>query len=195
MPITIGGKPGSHFSDPIGLLTDCHRRIERFLSVLVQVAAHAGEGELTEERRTALDTALRYFREAAPNHTADEEDTLFPRMRRMDRPEAKAVLASVDSLEEDHARAQEWHDEADRLGQAWLASGTISASDAARFSAILERLTDLYRGHIKVEEIEVFPVAARLLDAPEREAIGGEMAARRGLSGGLPGTPPGRKLA
>jgi hemerythrin-like domain-containing protein len=194
VPIQIGGKPGSHFSDPIGLLTDCHRRIERFLSVLVQVAAQAGDGPLTDDQRTALDTALRYFREAAPNHTADEEDTLFPRMRRMDRPEAKAVLASVDSLEEDHERAQELHDEADRLGQAWLASGTLAAADAARFTVILARLSELYRGHIEVEEHEVFPVAARLLDASEREVIGGEMAARRGLSAGLPGTPPARKL-
>ncbi|HWR51744.1 MAG TPA: hemerythrin domain-containing protein [Bryobacteraceae bacterium] len=194
MPITIGGKPESHFSDPIGLLTDCHRRIERFLSVLVQVAAQAGEGELTDERRTALETALRYFREAAPNHTADEEDTLFPRMRMMDRPEAKAVLASVDSLEQDHERAQEMHDEADRLGQAWLASGTISTADAALLSAVLAQLDELYRGHIAVEEQEVFPVAARLLAAPDREAIGGEMAARRGLSQGLPGKPPARKM-
>ena len=28
--------------------------------------------------RAALDTALRYFRDSAPNHTADEEQSLFP---------------------------------------------------------------------------------------------------------------------
>lgn len=188
MPITIGGKPGSHFSDPIGLLTDCHRRIERFLSVLVQVAEHGGE--LDDDRRTALETALRYFREAAPNHTADEEDTLFPRMRRMDRPEVNAVLASVDSLEHDHERAQRLHDEADLLGQAWLASGAISDADGARFREILTQLSELYRGHIAVEEGEVFPVAAQVLEAPEREAMGGEMAARRGLTGASPARKP-----
>jgi hypothetical protein len=41
MPIVIGAKPESSFKNPIGLLNDCHRRIERFLSVLVRVTAEA----------------------------------------------------------------------------------------------------------------------------------------------------------
>src|SRR3954449_12487157 len=86
MPVVIGAKPESNFTDPIGLLTDCHRRIERFLSVLVQVTAQANGGALTQEQRRGLDTALRYFRDAAPKHTADEESTLFPRLRLLDHP-------------------------------------------------------------------------------------------------------------
>src|SRR6476620_7749063 len=109
MPIVIGAKPESNFADPIGLLTDCHRRVERFLSVLVQVSAQAQGGPLTGEQRTALETALRYFREAAPKHTADEEETLFPRLRAIGRPEVNAVLAKVDALEKDHTRAAESH--------------------------------------------------------------------------------------
>src|SRR5215475_9226243 len=98
MPIAIGAKPEGSFATPIALLTDCHRRIEQFLSVLARVSAHAQE-PLTGEQRTALEAALRYFREAAPRHTADEEETLFPRLRSLDRPEVKAVMAKVDSLE------------------------------------------------------------------------------------------------
>jgi hemerythrin-like domain-containing protein len=93
MPIVIGAKPESNFTNPIGLLTDCHRRIERFLSVLLQVSTTARGGELTLEQRTALETALRYFHDAAPKHTADEEQSLFPRLRQMDRPEVKEMLA------------------------------------------------------------------------------------------------------
>lgn len=182
MPVVIGGKPESSFADPMGLLTDCHRRIERFLSVLVQVGEQAKGGPLTEEQRKALETALRYFREAAPKHTADEEQTLFPRLRSLDRPEVKAVLAKVDALEEQHIRAGQAHDEVDRLGRAWLAAGSLPPADAARFSALTADLADLYRAHIAVEEGEVFPAAAAALDKPAREAIGGEMAARRGLS-------------
>lgn len=181
MPIVIGGKRESSFADPIGLLTDCHRRIERFLSVLAQVSAQARGGLLTGEQRTALETALRYFREAAPKHTADEEQTLFPRLRSLDRPEAKAVLASVDALEEQHTQAEQSHAEVDRLGSAWLEAGSLPPADAARLSALLAGLADLYRGHISVEEGQVFPAAAALLGKAEREAIGGEMAARRGL--------------
>ena len=38
MPIVIGAKPESSFTDPLGMLSDCHRRIEMFLNVLVRLA-------------------------------------------------------------------------------------------------------------------------------------------------------------
>ena len=31
MPITIGAAPEGSFAEPLRLLSDCHRRIERFL--------------------------------------------------------------------------------------------------------------------------------------------------------------------
>jgi len=77
MPIIIGSKRESDLTDPIGMLGDCHRRIEMFLDVLVSVAEQAHGDRLTEDQRGALETALRYFREAAPNHTADEEESLL----------------------------------------------------------------------------------------------------------------------
>lgn len=184
MPVVIGAKPQANFTDPIGLLTDCHRRIERFLAVLSQVAEQAAGGPLTPDERTALDTALRYFREAAPKHTADEEETLFPRLRQSGLPEVKEALSRVDLLESDHARAAGSHAEVDRLGQEWLAAGTLRAHDAARIAMVLAELAGLYRGHIAVEEEQVFPMAGRVLDARQRQAMAGEMAARRGLPGG-----------
>lgn len=57
MPITIGAQPESGFHDPMGLLTGCHRRMERFLSVLVQLG---GQTALGAEQRASLETALRY---------------------------------------------------------------------------------------------------------------------------------------
>ena len=181
MPIVIGAKAQSGFHDPIGLLADCHRRIERFLAVLARVASEAQGRHLTAEQREALDVALRYFREAAPKHTADEEQSLFPRLRQIDEPEMTAALAQVESLENDHTRAERSHAEVDRLGQLWLASGTLSPADADRLNGLLSELADLYRDHIAVEEHHVFPVASRVLASPDRQAIGGEMAARRGL--------------
>ena len=78
MPIVIGAKRESDFTGPLGMLSDCHRRIEMFLNVLVQgCRTRAGGGVLNEEHRGPLETALRYFREAAPKHTADEEESLF----------------------------------------------------------------------------------------------------------------------
>jgi len=181
MPIVIGAKPESSFADPIGLLTDCHRRIERFLSVLAQVSAQARGGQLTSEQRTALEKALLYFREAAPTHTADEEQTLFPRLRSLDCLAVKAILSRVDALEMQHGEAEQSHAEIDWLGRAWLADGSLSPADATRLSAQIAGLMDLYRRHIAIEEGEVFPVAAAEIGKSEHDAMGGEMAARRAL--------------
>ena len=181
MPISIGGKRESDFTNPIGMLGDCHRRIIHFLQVLVTLSSEANGGALSAEQRSALGTSLLYFREAAPKHTADEEESLFPRLRRLRTPEIAAVLAKVDSLEEEHSCADRHHAEVDRLGQLWLQQGHLSTGDAARFSALVNQLSDLYRRHIGMEDREVFPFAAAALSAVDREAIGGEMAARRGL--------------
>ena len=51
-----------------------------FMNVLQQVAM-AADRPLADDARNSLETALRYFREAAPKHTADEEESLFPRLR------------------------------------------------------------------------------------------------------------------
>ena len=47
MPIVIGARRESDFSDPIGMLGDCHRRIERFLNALLTVATSAKGAPLT----------------------------------------------------------------------------------------------------------------------------------------------------
>ena len=184
VPIVIGAKPESNFADPIGLLTDCHRRIERFLGVLVRLGEEYQGGLLTAELRNSLDTALRYFRDAAPKHTADEEETLFPSLRPLDSPGAQAVLARVDSLESEHIAANERHAEVDRLGQMWLDAGTLPPAGAERFRSLVQDLAAIYREHIAIKEREVFPFAASALSKPERERMGSEMAARRGLDRG-----------
>ena len=88
MLVKIGGPVDHGFDRPLGLLSDCHRRIERFLSVLVTIAdAHRG-AELPGPDRDALAGALHYFRTAAPRHSADEEESLFPRLRASSDPAA-----------------------------------------------------------------------------------------------------------
>ncbi len=185
MPVLIGAKPESTFEDPIGLLGDCHRRIERFLSILVRVTAEVCGNPLSDEQRTAFETALKYFREAAPKHSADEEESLFPRLRGMKLPELQALHSKLDQLEEDHACAEKAHDEVERLGGLWLEAGSLTPEQASLLSSLLEEVSELYRGHIAVEEGEVFPLAEAVLSAPERKAIGMEMALRRGLKPAL----------
>ena len=113
MPIQIGESPESDFTDPIGMLGDCHRRIVRFLQILVALSTrHKGE-PLSDEHRTLLSRSLRYFREGAPKHTADEEESLFPRLRSLVGTDVDMVLARIDSLEQDHEGADRSHVEVD----------------------------------------------------------------------------------
>ena len=160
MPIVIGAKRESDFTDPIGMLGDCHRRIEMFLNVLVRVTEQAHGEALNEEQRGALETALRYFREAASKHTADEEESLFPRLRRSASADVRALMARIESLEEDHVSANRTHGEVDSLGQLWLREGTLPPGEASRLSTLLVQLRDVYRDHIATEDNEVFPAAA-----------------------------------
>lgn len=184
MPVILGAKPQSGFDDPLGLLSDCHRRIESFLGVLIRVADRAMGGELQPDQREALEAALRYFKEAAPKHTRDEEDSLFPRLREVPDRRVQAALRAVTRLEHDHAVTDTLHARVDELGRRWLTKGRLGPREAARLGSLLLRLQKLYQEHIALEDQQVFPLAAQTLEASQLRAVGAEMAARRGV------TPP-----
>lgn len=177
MPVQIGAQ-AHNFSDPTGLLSDCHRRIEMFLGSL-QAVAKDMDHSLTEEIRQTLDSALRYFREAAPKHTADEEQSLFPRLRQVKHPDVQAALDTLDTLESDHRWTAPLHAEINRLGQRYLSKGNLTAAEVNDFRRAVAELTTLYQQHISVEDRVVFPAAAQFLSQTQRTDIGEEMAARR----------------
>lgn len=181
MPVRIGEQHQHGFDEPLGLLSDCHRRIEHFLSVLITVARQARGGALDAQQQAALDRALTYFRSAAPRHTEDEEQSLFPRMRASDDPRAREAMAAIDALEADHRAADAAHAEVDALGTRWLAEHQLPAQDHQRLVELLEKLQTLYRAHIAVEDANVFPLAGQVLSAEAKAQVGSEMASRRGL--------------
>lgn len=177
MPVQIGVS-AHDFSHPTGLLSDCHRRIEMFVGLL-EAVGNVMHHPATDETKRTLTAALRYFREAAPKHTADEEDSLFPRLRRVQDPDAQAALAKLDQLEKDHQSAEPLHAAAERLGQLYLSQGSLSAVEAEEFRNAVAALKSMYRQHINIEDQLVFPIAARVLPQSEQAVIGEEMAARR----------------
>ncbi|MGH9737412.1 MAG: hemerythrin domain-containing protein [Candidatus Acidiferrales bacterium] len=179
MPVQIGANVHC-FSNPTGLLSDCHRRFEMFLGSLEAVGKTI-DRPLTEETARALTSALRYFREAAPKHTADEEESLFPRLRQIRNPEVQAVLARVKDLERDHRWATAVHAKVDRLGQRYLSTARLSPDEVEQFRAAVSQLAAMYREHIRIEDSAIFPVADRLLSQTERASIAREMAVRRNI--------------
>ncbi len=182
MLIRIGQATDHGFDQPLGLLRDCHRRIEHFLATLVAVAAARRGDALGDADRQALETALGYFDTAAPRHTADEEESLFPRLRTNADPAGQAALDALRRLEADHRSAEELHEFVSRLCRQWLSSGTLSKGDAQVLSDRLAALERLYRDHIAIEDNDIFPSARRVLNPAELEAVGREMAGRRGVA-------------
>lgn len=177
MPVQIGAK-AHNFSNPTGLLSDCHRRIEMFLGTFAAVAERIDQ-PASEETVRVLEGALRYFSQAAPKHTADEEESLFPRLRKSEDPGLRAALSALDDLERDHELVSDMHQNVERLAIQYLQAGRLADSDAAAFRELVSALQSKYREHIGIEDSIVFPLADRLLNESEKASIAQEMAQRR----------------
>jgi hemerythrin-like domain-containing protein len=169
----IGSSPTS--TKPLSLLTNCHRRIEAALDALSQVAA--GARTLTPDSRAALERSLRFFRDMGPKHTADEEQSLFPRLRTLGQG-----LEQLSALEGDHHAAEAWHAEVEQIGNAWLESGTLSQEQGELLSDLVAKLNCLYREHIHLEDTVVFPLAERVLSHEQQEEVRREMNSRRAIT-------------
>jgi hemerythrin-like domain-containing protein len=176
MAVQIGAKPDSGFNDPIGMLKDCHRRIEHFLAILVSVAGKAQGRVLNSEEQSAVEAALHYFNESGPRHTKDEEESLFPRLKGMD---AEQLLARVQRLETEHGEAETIHKEVEQLYAKWIVECSLSCDESVWLVAITRKLQQLYEEHIKIEEDLVFPFAADRLDNETVAEMGSEFKARR----------------
>jgi hemerythrin-like domain-containing protein len=180
VPIQIGSKRESDFNDPLGLLSDCHRRIEHFLDILIKICDGAAGAPLDAEHAAMLDKATTYFRNSAPKHTADEEDSLFPRLRAAGA--AKPTLDCLAQMELDHQAASRDHDSVDLICRRWLTDGELAIEALAQLKQALQRLSRTYARHIAIEDNELFPLASRVLGAGDLAAVGMEMAERRGAA-------------
>ncbi len=176
MAVQIGAKPDSGFDDPIGMLTDCHRRIEHFLQILCLVADRATGREMTGEETGAIRASLQYFRVGGQRHSADEEESLFPRLRAASGDE-KPI--DINGMEDDHRAARALHAGVELLYESWIKSGRLCGHDHEKLRSMTRQLEQLYQQHIRLEEQVVFPLATRALDAETLAQMGEEFRARR----------------
>jgi len=185
MAVQIGAKPDADFDNPIGMLKDCHRRVERFLDILQQAARRARGRTLNPEETSAVQAALVYFRSSGPRHSRDEEESLFPRLRQLSQsnPQAQRLLTEIARLEADHKQAAELHTEADQLYMQWMTGSHLDTQQAAQLEFVTGELSRIYSTHIAVEEGLIFPRAAELFSRQQLTAMGREFRERRGLPG------------
>lgn len=135
-----------------------------------------------DETRQALEAALRYFREAAPKHTADEEESLFPRLRELHSREVETAFSKLEQLEGEHRWAEPLHTQVESLGLEYLSQGQLSPAQVEAFRGAVTQLSAMYQRHIAVEDGTLFPVAAKALSEADKQAIAAEMAKRRAVA-------------
>lgn len=173
--IGLHAGPAVGFEAPFEMLEACHQRVHRMLDLLERLATHLGSHGADEPARQAARDVMRYFDQAGPAHHEDEERHVLPRLR------AAHHGALADRLHADHeAMARAW-----ALVRADLQAVADGGWQRAAQSAADVRwvaFAVLYREHIRAEEAEAYPAARDGLDAALEQAMGREMAARRGVT-------------
>ena len=159
---------------PIDHLNACHRRIEERLQTLERIGPNLADR--TAEALTALQAVFWFFDSSGATHTADEEDSFFPRIAPHITPEEQQF---INDLQVEHARAEAIYDELKRHVAALDSPPTPAQVD--RYVQLAAELCSLYRQHIIHEDARFPAIAARTLSAADLEAISQEMKVRRGL--------------
>jgi len=179
MAVQIGAKKLAGFDQPLEMLADCHRRVEHFLDVMLRVEEIYRHQALDDQAKQALAVCEEYFCKAAVKHTADEESSLFPRMR-MALPDHHPAISAIEGLIAEHQIAEKLHASIQQLFDQWrLSADRLPREQAAILRSELLQIRQHYAQHILVEEQQVFPVAGTVLNSEQKAMIGKEMHARR----------------
>lgn len=168
--------PAVGLDTPLALLSACHDRITRQCNTLRRLAVHVVEHGADAPAQTAAVSLLRYFDTAAVLHHRDEEEDLFPLLiDAMSGSDATCIHAIVKGLTQEHRQLEAtWH----VLRQALSAISMGQAVDLR--TADVEAFYAGYTAHIRREEDELLPMAARCLDDAALADLSLAMKGRRG---------------
>ncbi len=156
---------------PLEFLAEEHVRQRRICAYLDALAV-AGGGD-----RTIAADALSHIVNEVPAHTLDEEEDLFPLLRRRAEPE-DALEATLSRLDGDHERGRELAETAKPILERMAREGCASVGDAR---GMLAQLAGHERRHLIVENAIILPLAHARLTPSDLRTLSLRMAARRGL--------------
>lgn len=182
MAATISPIPfQADFTKPLDLLFQCHHRIAANLESLRRASEDMQKGASTDYTIVlgTVDTVLNHFETAGVKHTEDEEESLFPRMRRYNETVASEVFDVIERLELQHTGASSIENTLRKLYLNMASDDSVDSNKVELFADLSESLYDLYRPHIQIENEFVFPAASKLLSVEELLEVGKEMFQRR----------------
>ncbi len=175
-PAMIGIGKKAAATDPVGRLLECHDKLRKFSATAVRLAdSHDGT---PDEIRDAAAGVARYFTQALPRHTADEDESLLPRLRGLD----DALDRELTEMEREH-RAHEGPI-AELIGMCHALSEAPERLDEVRpeLKRVAAQVDEDFGVHLAREENIIFPAVQRLLDDEAQNAIANEMSGRRNKS-------------
>lgn len=167
--------PAPSFDHPLEMLHACHGKILQQCGTLQKLASHLTSNGCDQQARQAAQDILRYFDTAGQFHHQDEEEDVFPALRRAagsNQPQLHDLLGRL--LSEHIVMLGAWNALRPLLLQ--VADG----ADIRLPEAVTAKFIGSYTGHIAVEESELLPLAARMLSPQQTATIGKRMAERRG---------------
>ncbi len=171
--------------DPLAFLAEEHLRQRRVCAHLDALAmTDAGDPALAAE-------ALSHLEREMPIHMMDEEDDLFPLLRRRAEPDDE-IEPTLSRLDRDHAKGRLLTGEALPCLSRMAAGGAGATPDER---SALMRLAAHERRHLIVENAIILPLARVRLTESDLRTLALRMAARRGVNlgasaQGSAGAPP-----
>ena len=162
-------------SGPVEMLQECHHRIRHFVQLGLTLA-HAKEAPPAQVAEAA-DQIFRYFSQSLPLHEADENETLFPRIRAL-APLGSALRDAAKVMVEQHHIIEELVFELAAVCSALRRQPERLPSLASQLQHTSEALDHIFGAHLHLEETVIFPAVAQL-PAEEIQAMTREMQRRR----------------
>jgi hemerythrin-like domain-containing protein len=165
----IVGSPGDDSVEK--RLLDCHEKIRKFLAAATRLASD--ENASDADARATAGAVARYFEEALPQHSRDEDLSLRPRL------EAAGYMGDLAALAREH-------DAIDAIVARLVPMWRELESSACQRHELVEQmapevatLTDLFERHLAWEEEHLIPRLGELLGAQGLAEVLAEMKARR----------------
>ena len=157
---------------PIEHLLACHRRIEERLATFER----AGEmlDSAPEASLIAIQNSIRFMDLSGTLHTIDEEESVFPRLRKGLAADEREYL---DGLEADHREAEEVYGRVKTV--AARLREQVTARDVAEYRDNVAKLAMMYRSHMASEDTVLVEMGRRGLTDEQLKTIQSEMRARR----------------
>ena len=168
-----------HVNDPIAHLMHCHQRIERSLITVKNAVAalRLTDPVLRVEGAAALDYELALLQLLTDLHTADEEESLFPRLRRnlADDPDSLKDLMLI--LENQHRDKQLlFRDLAMCVRR--VSAGAVDDDRIEQLESLVGQFENIFRPHMMLEDERLMPQCRQILTQRDLDEMQKEMRGR-----------------